>query len=133
VEKIFRIPSDEGTSALPAGPDSIIMLQLKEKFSETTNRSVKVTVLTLLPQDWSIRKIEEFPCVALKTGDTKEQKQKRLVLNNVSEVYAELKELHYGLKVGFLKFMSLHPKNSVLAAASELIVSVCALLIRMSN
>jgi hypothetical protein len=31
-KKIFGIPSDEGTSALPAGPDSIILQQLKEKF-----------------------------------------------------------------------------------------------------
>jgi hypothetical protein len=34
---IFRIPSDEETSALQADPDSIILQQLKEKFSETTN------------------------------------------------------------------------------------------------
>jgi hypothetical protein len=32
---------------------------LKEKFSETTNRCVKVTIITPLPKDWSIRKIEE--------------------------------------------------------------------------
>jgi hypothetical protein len=57
-EKIFGIPSDEGTLALPAGPDSILLQQLKEKLSETTNRSVKVTISTLL-KDWNIRKIEE--------------------------------------------------------------------------
>jgi hypothetical protein len=49
-EKIFRIPSDEGTSVLPAGPYSMILQQLKEKFSETTSRSVRVTILTFLPR-----------------------------------------------------------------------------------
>jgi hypothetical protein len=63
-KNIYRIASDEGTSTPSAGPDSIILQQLKEKFSETTNRSVKVTILTLLPKDWSVRKIEEkFPGV----------------------------------------------------------------------
>jgi hypothetical protein len=45
--------------SVPAGPDSIILQQLKEKFLETTNRSVKVTILTLLQRDWSIGKTEE--------------------------------------------------------------------------
>jgi hypothetical protein len=48
-KKIFGILSDEGTSALPAGPDSIKLQQIKEKFSETV-----VSNLTLLPKDCSI-------------------------------------------------------------------------------
>jgi hypothetical protein len=59
-KKSFRISSDDGTSALPTGSDSIVLQQLKEKFLETTNRSV-ILILTLLPKDWSIRKTEEFP------------------------------------------------------------------------
>jgi hypothetical protein len=35
------------------------MQQLKQKFSESTNRTTKVTILSLLPNDLSIRKIEE--------------------------------------------------------------------------
>jgi hypothetical protein len=34
----LRILPGEGTSALPAGPDSIMLQQLKEKFEETTNK-----------------------------------------------------------------------------------------------
>jgi hypothetical protein len=45
--------------------------------------------------------------VAVKTGDTKEHKQQRLVLNNLSEVYAKFKESHPSLKVWFSKFASL--------------------------
>jgi hypothetical protein len=47
---MFSIPSDERTSAVPVGSDSVALLQLKEKFSETTIRSVRVTILTLLPK-----------------------------------------------------------------------------------
>ena len=32
--------------------------QLKEKFHETEEKSVKVQILTLLPMSWSIKKIE---------------------------------------------------------------------------
>jgi hemerythrin-like domain-containing protein len=45
--------------------------------------------------------------VAVKTGGTKEHKQERLILNNLSEVYAEFKESRPGLKVWFSKFASL--------------------------
>jgi hypothetical protein len=62
--------------------------------------------------------------LAVKTGGTKEHKQKRLVLNNLSEIYAEFKQSHPGLKVGFSKFASLQPKNCVLAGASGTL-SVC--------
>ena len=35
-----------------------IIKQLKEKFHETKEKSVKVQILTLLPMSWSIKKIE---------------------------------------------------------------------------
>jgi hypothetical protein len=44
---------DEGTSALPAGPDSIILQQLQQMFKETANRSVEVIIMTLLPRNLS--------------------------------------------------------------------------------
>jgi hypothetical protein len=45
--------------------------------------------------------------------------QKKLELNNLSEIYAEFKESHPGLKVQFPKSASLLPKNCVLAEASR--------------
>ena len=38
--------------------DSEIIRQLKEKFQSTSERSIRVQILTILPQSWSIRKIE---------------------------------------------------------------------------
>lgn len=35
-----------------------IISQLKEKFSQTTSRSEKMLILTVLPQSWTIRKIQ---------------------------------------------------------------------------
>ena len=43
-----------GSSKLP-GDDRE---QLKEKFSTTTERSVKVQILTILPMSWSIEKVQ---------------------------------------------------------------------------
>lgn len=39
--------------------ESEIIEQLKLKFSQTTKRSEKITILTILPQSWSCKKIEE--------------------------------------------------------------------------
>ena len=39
--------------------ESEIILQLKEKFSVTTNRSEQVQILTVLPKSWSRKKIQE--------------------------------------------------------------------------
>ena len=44
--------------------------------------------------------------------------QKRLVLNNLREVYHEFKEKFPARKVGFSKFAELWPKHCVLAGAS---------------
>ena len=38
--------------------DSEIIRQLKEKFQSTSERSIRVQILTILPRSWSIRKIE---------------------------------------------------------------------------
>lgn len=60
-KEIFRIPSHKRTSALPPGPNSMILQKLNKKFLETTSRSVNAAILILLPQDWSIGKTEECP------------------------------------------------------------------------
>ena len=39
--------------------ESEIVRQLKEKFKETTMRSEKVQILTVLPKSWSIRKVQD--------------------------------------------------------------------------
>ena len=46
------------------------------------------------------------------------RKTKRLVLCNLSELYAAFKEAHPNVKIGFSKFCSLRPKWCVLAGAS---------------
>ena len=38
--------------------ESEMIKQLKEKFHETQEKSVKIQILTLLPMSWSIKKIE---------------------------------------------------------------------------
>ncbi|MCG8624127.1 MAG: hypothetical protein MJE68_19305, partial [Proteobacteria bacterium] len=43
--------------------DSEIIRQLKEKFRLTSKRSIRVQILTILPQSWSIRKFERVWCV----------------------------------------------------------------------
>jgi hypothetical protein len=50
---MLRILSDNGTSALPAGPDFVMLKQLKEEFEETTNTSVKVIILTHILKEYS--------------------------------------------------------------------------------
>ena len=40
------------------GEDSEIIRQFEEKFQSTSERSIRVQILTILPQSWSIRKIE---------------------------------------------------------------------------
>ena len=47
------------TSLAEIDNDSEIMVQLKEKFHLSTDRSQKVQILTVLPKSWSTRKVEE--------------------------------------------------------------------------
>ena len=44
--------------------------------------------------------------------------QKRLVLNNLKEVYREFKDQLPARKIGFSKFTELRPKHCILAGAS---------------
>ena len=39
--------------------ESTMLKQLKEKFYTTDNHSEKVQILTVLPKDWSIRKVQK--------------------------------------------------------------------------
>lgn len=57
--------------------------------------------------------------VSVKQHDgTRKHIQKRLMLCNLQELYAEFKRLHPGKKVGFSKFCQLRPKQCVLAGDS---------------
>ena len=59
-EKLTKIKSAFMKSMLmpEVDDDSEMIKQLKEKFHETEEKSVKVQILTLLPMSWSIKKIE---------------------------------------------------------------------------
>ena len=64
-EKIKKIKSAVKMKMLPTmessdiDEESEIITQLKVKFRATTERSEKVQILTVLPQSWTIRKIQE--------------------------------------------------------------------------
>lgn len=57
--------------------------------------------------------------VSVKVNGVKEQKQKRLILCNLKELYVHFKNSYTGLKVGLSKFRALRPKWCVLAGSSE--------------
>ena len=60
-EKLIKIKSAFMKSMLTSediDDESEMIKQLKEKFHETQEKSVKVQILTLLPMSWSIKKIE---------------------------------------------------------------------------
>jgi hypothetical protein len=56
--------------------------------------------------------------VSMKVDGIKTQVQKRLILNNLKEIYHQFKEEHTETKIGFSKFAELRPKNCILAGAS---------------
>ena len=56
--------------------------------------------------------------VSIKHGDRRVHVQKRLILNNLKEVYQQFKGKHPLEKIGFSKFAELRPKHCVLAGAS---------------
>ena len=56
--------------------------------------------------------------ISVKQGEQRVQVQKRLILNNLKELYQLFKDNHPNGKVGFSKFAELRPKHCVLAGAS---------------
>jgi hypothetical protein len=59
----LNIPENLNSSAVSPLPDAEILKWLKEKFQDSaTSENLKVTILTILPKSWSIRKVQEvFP------------------------------------------------------------------------
>lgn len=57
-------------------------------------------------------------CVTVIESGSKVQKQKRLVLGNLKEIFQGFNDKNPNVKVGFSKFCGLRPKNCVLAGAS---------------
>jgi hypothetical protein len=64
--RILNIPENVNSSAVFQLPDAEILKQLKEKFQDSmTSKSLKVTILTILPKSCSIWKVQEvFPSAA---------------------------------------------------------------------
>ena len=63
--------------------ESEVIKQLKEKFQETTMRSEKVQVLTVLPKSWSIQKVEdEFGASNYMVRKAKDLVKKRGILSS---------------------------------------------------
>ena len=81
-EKLTKIKSTFVKSMLMSediDDESEMIKQLKEKFHETQEKSVKIQILTLLPMSWSIKKIEnEF-----KASNYMVRKAKTLVKSGV--------------------------------------------------
>jgi hypothetical protein len=61
--RILSIPENVNSSAVSPSPDAEIIKRLKEKFQDSmTSKSLKVTILTILPKSWSNQKVQEvFP------------------------------------------------------------------------
>jgi hypothetical protein len=56
--------------------------------------------------------------ISIEVSGVKIHEQKRLLLCNLKELYPHFKNSHPGIKVGFLKFASLCPRNCIMAGAS---------------
>jgi hypothetical protein len=56
--------------------------------------------------------------ISIKVIDVKIHEQKWLLLCNLKELSSHFKNSHSGVKVGFLKLASLHPRNCIMAGAS---------------
>jgi hypothetical protein len=65
--RILNNPENVNSSAVSPLPDAEILKQLKEKFQDSaTSKSLKVTILTIIPKSWSIRKVQEvFPSASI--------------------------------------------------------------------
>ena len=58
-KKMLNVSSSESEENPIETSESEIIAQLKDKFNSSNRKSEKVQILTILPQSWSIRKIEE--------------------------------------------------------------------------
>jgi hypothetical protein len=67
----------------------------------------------------------------IKVSGVKIHEQKQLLLCNLKELYSHFKNSHPGVKVGFSKFASLHPRNCIMAGASGA-HSVCVCTIHLN-
>ncbi|GBM24623.1 hypothetical protein AVEN_144374-1 [Araneus ventricosus] len=60
--KVFNIHEQQNDPDYYTHEKCEILQQLQEKFMSTTKKSEKITILTLLPKSWSIKKVlSEFP------------------------------------------------------------------------
>lgn len=57
-------------------------------------------------------------CISMKENGTKVQRQKRLILCNLNELFTEFKNENPGIKIGRSKFCELRPKWCIIAGAS---------------
>jgi hypothetical protein len=56
--------------------------------------------------------------ISMKVIGVKIHEQKWMLLCNLKELYSHFKNSYPGVKVGFSKFASLHPRNCIMAGAS---------------
>jgi hypothetical protein len=56
--------------------------------------------------------------ISIKVNGVKIHEQKRLLLCNLKKLYSHFENSHPGVKVGFSKFASLHPRNCIMAGTS---------------
>lgn len=57
--KIFDLTMQGAGEVAKDNPEQEIVMQLKEKFAETTEKEQKVKILSILPRSWSARKISK--------------------------------------------------------------------------
>lgn len=56
--KVLNLNPSSSSSDSAEYVDSEIIKQLKEKFNSTTDKSVRMQILTTLPKSWTLKKIE---------------------------------------------------------------------------
>lgn len=99
------------------------------KTHPTLERSIIESIIAFYQSDTQSRVLPgQKDTVSVKIDGQKVQMQKRLILNNLKELFQEFKSANPGVKCSFSKFASLRPKHCVLAGASGThSVCVCAI------
>lgn len=99
------------------------------KTHPTLERSIIESIIAFYQSDTQSRVLPgQKDTVSVKIDGQKVRMQKRLILNNLKELFQEFKSANPGVKCSFSKFASLRPKHCVLAGASGThSVCVCAI------
>ncbi|GBM04149.1 hypothetical protein AVEN_205225-1, partial [Araneus ventricosus] len=127
VSKEFNVSERLVRLAKEVTKEQGILPELSKKKGKIID-SETITTVNLFYEDdeYSRLKPEKKDCIAVKENGIRIQKQKRLILCNLNELFLEFKNKYPYLKIGRSKFCELRPKWCVLAGGSGMhCVCVC--------